>query len=201
LRGLRHRLKDADVLALLQTGRNLMPPAPPMTEAEQKALLDFIFVRDRSQPMSNAKPFRPAYTHNGYPKLLDHENYPGNKPPWGTLNCIDLNTGKLCWKVPLGEYPELTALGIPKTGTENFGGAMVTAGGLVFCSGTRDNLIRAFDARTGEELWARQLPLHGTAPPATYAVNGRQFVVIAATGGGKLGGPTGDSWVAFALPR
>ena len=199
LRGLRHRAKDADVLELLKTGRNLMPPAPPMTDAEQQALLDYIFLRDRTQPVSNTKPARPAYTHNGYPKLLDHENYPGNKPPWGTLNCLDLNTGKLLWKSPLGEYPELTAQGIPKTGTENFGGAMVTAGGLVFCSGTRDNLIRAFDAKTGEELWSHKLPFHGTAPPATYAVGGRQFVVIAATGGGKLGGPTGDSWVAFAL--
>ena len=200
LRGLRHRLRDSDVLALLKTGRNLMPPAPPMTEAEQKALLDFIFLRDRTQPVSPAKPSRPAYTHNGYPKLLDHENYPGNKPPWGTLNCVDLNTGKLRWKVPLGEHPELTAQGVPKTGTENFGGAMVTAGGLVFCSGTRDNLIRAFDAKTGDELWSHQLPLHGTAPPATYSVKGRQFVVIAATGGGKLGGATGDAWVAFAIP-
>ena len=201
LRGLRHRLKDADVLALLDTGRNLMPAAPPMTEAERRALLDFVFVRDRPPSTGDAKPSSAAYTHNGYPKLLDQENYPGNKPPWGTLNCIDLNTGKLRWKVPLGEYPELTAQGIPKTGTENFGGAMVTAGGLVFCSGTRDNRIRAFDAATGEELWSHPLPLHGTAPPATYALDGRQFVVIPATGGGKLGGPTGDSWVAFALPE
>jgi quinoprotein glucose dehydrogenase len=199
LRGLRHRLKDADVLALLKSGRNLMPPAPPMHGEEEKALLDFLFLRDLTQPVSQERPARPAYTSNGYPKLLDHENYPGNKPPWGTLNCLDLNTGRLRWKVPLGEYPELTAQGMAKTGTENFGGAMVTAGELVFCSGTRDRRIRAFDSSTGEELWSRPLPLHGTAPPATYAVNGRQFVVIAATGGGKLGGPTGDSWVAFAL--
>src|SRR5688572_30729478 len=90
--------------------------------------------------------------------------------------------------------------GLPPTGTENFGGAIVTAGGLVFCSGTRDRKIRAFDAENGAELWSAELPLHGTAVPATYEVAGRQFVVIAATGGGKLGGPTGDAWVAFALP-
>jgi glucose dehydrogenase/sugar phosphate isomerase/epimerase len=206
LRGLRHRLQDADILNLLATGRNLMPPAPPMTDSEKKALLDFLFLRDRGvapEASKRAKSVRaaaPAYTHNGYPKLLDQENYPGNRPPWGTLNCVDLNTGRLRWKVPLGEYPELTRQGIPKTGTENFGGASVTAGGLVFCSGTRDNRIRAFNTTTGAELWSHELPRHGTAPPATYLAKGRQFIVIPATGGGKLGGPTSDTWVAFALP-
>ena len=202
LRGLRHRLKDADVISLLKTGRNLMPVAPLMTNVEQKALLDFIFLRDVPlRKEESSKPARPAYTHNGYPKLLDQDGYPGNKPPWGTLNCIDLNTGKLRWKVPLGEYPELTAQGIPKTGTENFGGAIVTAGGLVFCGGTRDECIRAFDAKTGEELWKYKLPFGGVAPPATYSVNGRQYLVIAATGGGKLGLPVGDAYVTFALPE
>jgi quinoprotein glucose dehydrogenase len=201
LRGLRHRAKDADVVALLKTGRNLMPPSPPLTDAEQAALLDFLFLRDAPRRMEESnRPASPRYTHNGYPKLLDHENYPGAKPPWGTLNCLDLNTGKLRWKVPLGEHPELLAQGLPRTGTENFGGAMVTAGGLVFCGGTRDELLRAFDKETGAELWRHKLPFGGFATPATYVVNGRQFVVIAATGGGKLGGKTGDAYVAFALP-
>lgn len=198
LRGLRHRLKDADVIALLKTGRNLMPVAPEMSEQDQKALLDFLFVRDRAGAAVTNDP--PRFTSNGYPKLLDQQGYPGCKPPWGTLNCIDLNTGKLRWKVPLGEYPELTAQGIKKTGTENFGGAIATGGGLVFAAGTRDRKIRAFDSATGEELWARELPFGGFAPPAAYSVGGRQFIVIAATGGGKLGGPMGDAYVAFALP-
>jgi quinoprotein glucose dehydrogenase len=103
--------------------------------------------------------------------------------------------------VPLGEHEELTRRGMPKTGTENFGGAAVTAGGLVFVSGTRDNKIRAFDSQSGQELWSATLPLHGTAPPTSYEVDGRQFIVVPATGGGKLGGPTGDSFVAFALPK
>ena len=140
------------------------------------------------------------WTFGGWQKLLDDEGYPGCTPPWGSLVCLDLNSGRIRWKVPLGEHEELTRRGFTKTGTENFGGAIVTAGGLVFASGTRDNKIRAFNSETGAELWSYRLPLHGTAPPACYQVNGRQFIVLPATGGGKLGGPTGDAYVAFALP-
>ena len=177
-----------------------MPIPPPMTPEQQKQLLDFLFVRDRPQPPTDPNA-PPKYSFSGYRRLMDAEEYPGCKPPWGTLNCIDLNTGKIVFRVPLGEYDELKKAGVPKTGQENFGGAMVTAGGLVFASGTRDEKIRAFDSRSGEELWSAKLPLHGTAPPATYEANGKQFVVIAASGGGKLGGEMGDSWVAFALPE
>jgi quinoprotein glucose dehydrogenase len=200
LRGLRHRLKDADVIALMQTGRGLMPAAPSMSDADRKALLDYLFLRDRPN-LPTAKPVRPSYVQAGWNRFLDLDNYPANKPPWGTLNCLDLNTGQLLWKVPLGEYPELTEAGIPKTGTENFGGPIVTAGGLIFCAGTRDEKIRAFDKDTGEELWSAKLPWGGNTIPSTYEFKGRQYVVIPATGGGKLGTPTGDAYVAFALPK
>jgi quinoprotein glucose dehydrogenase len=200
--GLGERLKDDEVRALLQTGRNLMPPAELTNKADEDALLDYIFLREPDleviRPEDNGVP---RYTFNGYNKLLDHEGYPGVVPPWGTLNCIDLNTGKLAWKVPLGYYPDLAFWGDDDTGAENFGGAIVTAGGLVFCAGTPDNLIRAFDADTGETLWQHELPFGGYAPPATYEVDGKQYVVIAATGGGKLGTEPGDAWVAFALPE
>ena len=202
LLGLRHRLQDADVVALLKTGRGLMPVAPPMSEDDTKALLDFIFARDvPSAPAGTprVKPERPQYTQNAWNRFLDPEGYPASKPPWGTLNCLDLNTGKILWKVPLGEHEELTRQGVPKTGTENFGGAMVTAGGLVFCGGTKDGKLRAFDADTGSELWSAKLPWGGYAPPASYEADGRQNIVIAASGGGKLGGATGDAYVAFAL--
>jgi quinoprotein glucose dehydrogenase len=202
LRGLSRRLNDEQVKTLLKTGRNLMPIAPEMSEEDTNALLDFLFLRDR--PTNNtpqAKPDRPIYRDTGYPKLLDEDGYPGCTPPWGTLTCIDLNTGRRVWQVPLGEYPELTAQGLPKTGTENFGGPIVTAGGLVFCGGTRDQQIRAFDAASGAEVWSAALPYGGYAPPSTYEAGGRQFVVIPATGGGKLGGPMGDALVAFALPQ
>jgi quinoprotein glucose dehydrogenase len=200
--GLRQRLKDQDVLRLLEKGRGGMPAWPQLTEQQRHDLLDFLFLRDLPPPAPGA-PAQTGYqwSFGGWQKLLDPDGYPGCTPPWGRLNCIDLNKGTIDWQVPLGEYPELTKAGIPKTGTDNFGGATVTAGGLVFCAGTRDNKIRAFDAGTGAELWQHALPFTGSAPPASYELNGRQYIVVPATGGGKLETPTGDAYVAFALPR
>jgi quinoprotein glucose dehydrogenase len=208
LLGLSQRVKEADVIALLNTGRGVMPPAPQVTADERKVLIEYLFDRDRPNVKPSARPERPTYRDGGYPKLLDDEKYPGTKPPWGLLNAIDLNTGKIAWRVPLGEHEELTKRGIPKTGTENFGGPLVTGGGLVFVGGTRDLKIRAFDKASGEEVWSAKLPFGGFAPPATYQVNGKQYVVIPATGGGKLAVQpypgqaqvTGDGYVAFRLP-
>lgn len=200
LLGVQDRMPEEEIRALLKTGKNLMPAAEGLMAEDEKALLDYFLLRE-----PGLKVIRPEdsgelrYTFSGYHKLLDQEGYPGVKPPWGTLNCIDLNTGRIAWKVPLGYYPDLAAWGEDDTGAENFGGAMATAGGLVFCAGTPDNLIRAFDADTGVELWQHELPFGGYAPPASYEVDGRQYVVIAATGGGKLGTEPGDAWVAFAL--
>jgi quinoprotein glucose dehydrogenase len=111
-----------------------------------------------------------------------------------------LNRGEIAWQIVLGEYPELTARGIPPTGTENFGGTIVTAGGLVFIGGTRDEMFRAFDKTNGKLLWKFKLPAAGYATPCTYAIDGRQYVAIPASGGGKLGTPLGDSIMAFSLP-
>jgi quinoprotein glucose dehydrogenase len=132
---------------------------------------------------------------------VDKEGYPAVKPPWGLLNAIDLNEGEILWQVPLGEYPELSARGIPPTGTENFGGTIVTAGGLVFIGGSRDERFHAFDKSTGRLLWEFKLDAGGYATPCTYMVKDRQYVVIAAGGGGKLGTKSGDAYVAFALPK
>ncbi|MDQ3252588.1 MAG: PQQ-binding-like beta-propeller repeat protein, partial [Acidobacteriota bacterium] len=133
--------------------------------------------------------------------LTDKDGYPAAKPPWGTLNAIDLNRGEIKWQVPLGEYPELIARGLAPTGTENFGGSCVTAGGLIFIGSTRDEKFRAFDKATGTLLWEHKLEAGAYAAPSTYSINGRQYVVIAAGGGGKLGTKTGDAYVAFALPQ
>ena len=112
------------------------------------------------------------------------DSYPAIKPPWGTLNAVNLNTGEIKWKVVLGEYPELTARGIPPTGTENYGGPVVTASGLIFIGATADETFRVFDKENGEILFKAKLPFSGTATPSTYMVKGRQYVVISA-GGGK----------------
>lgn len=139
------------------------------------------------------------YRITGYHKFLDPDGYPAIAPPWGTLSAIDLNQGEIRWQVPLGEYPKLAEQGYRNTGAENFGGTIVTAGGLVFIGATPDEKFRAFDKSTGELLWETKLPAGGYATPCTYEVDGRQYVVIAATGGGKLGTRTSDTFVAFAL--
>ena len=141
-----------------------------------------------------------GYDFGGYTYFNDQNGYPANKPPWGSLTAIDVNKGVFAWQIPIGEYAELTAKGIPQTGTENFGGTIVTAGGMVFIGGTKDEKFHAFDKATGKLLWEYKLPNGGYATPSTYMVNGRQFVVIAAGGGGKLRTKSGDGFIAFALP-
>ena len=116
------------------------------------------------------------------------------------MNAIYLNTGDYVWRTTLGEVPELTARGIPPTGTENYGGPVLTASGLIFIAASNDEMIHAFDQKTGKVLWQAKLPAGGYATPATYLLNGRQYVVIAC-GGGKSGTKSGDEYVAFALPR
>jgi quinoprotein glucose dehydrogenase len=139
------------------------------------------------------------YEFVGYERWSDSAGYPAIKPPWGTLSAIDLNTGLYRWRIPLGEHEALTARGVPVTGTEQYGGPIVTAGGLVFIAATQDEKFRAFDKVTGRLLWQTPLPAAGYATPSTYAVRGKQYIVIAA-GGGKLGTKSGDAYVAFALP-
>ena len=131
--------------------------------------------------------------------VRDSEGYPGIKPPWGYLTAINLDKGELVWREVVGEFPELTARGIPKTGTPIHGGAIATGGGIVFLGGTFDKKFRAFDSDTGKVLWEHQLNAGGFATPCTYEAQGRQYVVIAA-GGGREVSDSGDEFVAFALP-
>jgi len=151
---------------------------------------------------STLPPASMKFRFTGYHKFLDPDGYPAVAPPWGTLNAINLNTGEYVWKIPLGEYPELASKGRKNTGSENYGGPIVTAGGLLFIGATNfDKKFRAFDKSTGELLWEVTIPFSGNATPATYEVNGRQFIVIAAGGGKDPKSPSGGVYVAFALPQ
>lgn len=166
----------------------------------------FLYVNSNNVPrehrLERLPPSSPyPYRNTGYGRFQDANGYPGIKPPWGNLTALDLNRGELAWQSVLGEYPELTAKGLKPTGTENLGGCIVTTGGLVFVGATKDEQFRAFDKQTGQLLWRTRLPAGGYATPCTYSVKGRQYVAIAAAGGGKLATKTGDQFVAFALPN
>jgi len=191
----------AEFKTLLSTGRRMMPAFSHLSNDEKDALASFILNLKSEQErqytgVSRPDPAEVPYTITGYNKFLTPEGYPAIKPPWGTLNAVNLNTGKVEWRVTLGDHPDFKGKG---TGTENYGGPAVTAGGLIFIAATQDNMIRAFDKSTGKIRWQHELPASGFATPAVYEVSGKQFVVIAC-GGGKLGTKSGDAYVAFALP-
>ena len=151
--------------------------------------------------MTSATSTRAEYVFTGYHKFLDPDGYPAIAPPWGTLNAIDLKTGKYLWKVPLGDYPELARQGLKNTGSENYGGPIVTAGEVVFIGATvYARKFRAFDSRSGLLLWETEMPYSGVATPSTYVIDGRKYVVIAASGGRDPKSPLGGGYIAFALP-
>jgi quinoprotein glucose dehydrogenase len=192
------RMTAASAHQVLRQGRGMMPAFSHLPEAQRLALLDFLFDQGDGRPVAGSLTAAVPYQHTGYNRWYDRDGYPVSTPPWGTLTAIDLNTGRQRWQVPLGEYPELTARGIPPTGTDNYGGPLVTGGGLIFIAATKDEQFRAFDKKTGKVLWQVSLPAAGYASPSTYAVGGKQYVVIAC-GGGKLNTRSGDKYVAFAL--
>ena len=191
---------------MLQKPKGLMPSFNSLPDQDKEAIISFLFNRKDKRTYqvkkqeTNLKDTLHRYVLKDYIHLEDHEGYPGVKPPWGTLNAVNLNTGELEWKIPLGEYPALAAKGHRKTGTQLFGGGIVTAGGLVFIGASQDEKFRAFDKNTGKVLWEYQLPSGGYATPASYEVDGKQYVVIAAGGGGRQMTKAGDYYIAFGLP-
>jgi quinoprotein glucose dehydrogenase len=203
LAGIATRLSRNDVGSVIDWGRGFMPSFAALPPEEKRALLEYLgysITSDTALSIWRRPKGTPSpYEFVGYERWRDSAGYPAVKPPWGTLSAIDLNTGEYRWRITLGEFAELTARGIPITGTEQYGGPIVTGGGLVFIAATQDAKVRAFDKNTGALRWEATLPAPGYATPSTFAVRGKQFVVVAA-GGGKLGSKPSDTYVAYSLP-
>jgi quinoprotein glucose dehydrogenase len=199
LKDLQGKRTAEQIGAVVRAGSGRMPSFPNLSAAEVTALSRFILSGEIKEMQLSATAAA-RYRFTGYHKFLDPDGYPAVAPPWGTLNAINLNTGEYAWKVPLGEYPELAD---KNTGSENYGGPIVTAGGLVFIAATNyDKKFRAFDKATGKLLWEATMPMAGNATPVTYEAGGKQYVVIHATGGKSgRGKPSGGIYVAFALPN
>lgn len=194
---------------IITKGKGMMPAFSQLSEEEAKTLVAFLLGEKEQVPEIPKEPglgktdsaeVKIPYQISGYTKFLDADGYPAVRPPWGTLNAIDLNTGEYVWKIVYGEHPELIAKGVPQTGAESYGGPVITATGLLFIAGTKDGKFRAYDKSNGKLLWETQLPAAAFATPSTYELDGKQYVVIAC-GGTKLGAAGGDSYVAFALPE
>jgi quinoprotein glucose dehydrogenase len=202
--GIGAKREVSEITSIIRQGAGRMPSFPGLGGPDLTALLEYLVKGENKELAPPTSPAdAPKYRFTGYRKFLDPDGYPAVVPPWGTLSAINLNTGRYAWKIPLGEYPELAATGVKNTGTENYGGPIVTAGGLVFIAATNfDRKFRAFDKLTGKLLWESTLPLGGNATPVTYEVGGRQFIVINATGGkARPNEPSGGVYVAFALPK
>lgn len=208
--GVANRRTADQMIDLIDSGKGMMPAFKQISDLRKKAIVNFLLKKehfkidekqlsDKVEIVSDPTT-KDRYTLNGYRKFRTEEGYPAISPPWGRLNAVDLETGNIVWQMPLGEYPKLKNKGIAPTGTENYGGPVVTEGGLVFIAATLDKKIRAFDKESGDLLWEADLPYAGFATPSIYQAKGRQYIVIAC-GGGKLGVESGDAYVAFALPE
>jgi quinoprotein glucose dehydrogenase len=202
---LNKRYKETDFKNLISSGRRMMPAFKNLSEADKTAIASYLLnieskQKDKFIPeVKKIHPFYdPPYSLGGIKQFLTMEGYPGITPPWGTLQAIDLNTGKVVWKKTLGDHPDMKAKGI-HSGTENWGGSAVTAGGLVFIAATSDEMFRAYNKKTGKLLFETKLPAGGFASPAIYSIKGKQYVVIAC-GGGKMKTKSSDTYVAFTLP-
>jgi quinoprotein glucose dehydrogenase len=200
--GIGERRSRDQLATVIREGTGRMPGFPDMGSRNIADLVEFLITgRDQGgDPKLTSDPSWLKYRIDGETLFRDPDGYPPITPPWGTLSAIDLNAGTIRWQIPLGEYPELAAKGLKNTGSDNYGGPLVTAGGVLFIGATNfDRKFHAYDKTSGKLLWETTLPAAGNATPATYSIAGRQYVVIVC-GGGKNGAPSGSAIVAFTLP-
>ncbi len=193
------RFSKKELREIIANGRGRMI-GTPLPDKSMNSLLEYLVSADQAiaGKVDDTSAKHIEYLFSGYEDFTDNEGYPASKPPWGTLTSINMGSGKTNWQVVLGEHEELTKRGVPQTGTRNYGAPLVTAGGLVFIAATSDEMIRAFDSKSGALLWQAKLPAAGYATPVSYSVNGIQYIAIVC-GGGRLGAASGDAYVAFRL--
>jgi quinoprotein glucose dehydrogenase len=200
-------LSKALIIQTINNGKKQMPALEGIPENEKQDIAQYIenanttlaakISKGNPQDAKDSK-----YIFGGWKKLLDNEGYPGNKPPWGSLTALNLNNGKILFKVPLGDDKKLSDRGLENIGTQNLGAPVATLGGLVFVSGTPDEQFRAFDSTNGKELWKYKLPAYGSAAPTIYEVNKKQYILLPATGGdGTIKGKSSDTFIAFTLKK
>lgn len=201
LDGIGSRMPPWEIYNIIRHGRGRMPAVDyRVGTLGSLGIMWYLYTAGDSKIEAVEENESSSYVHAGYQNFISADNLPATKPPWGTLNAIDLDSGKIRWRIPLGDYPQALELGLKGLGAPNYGGPVATAGGLVFIGATPDSKIRAFDSDTGEQVWEHELPSGGFATPAVYRVDGRQFIVIAASGS-KLNTPLGRYYVAFSLPE
>lgn len=200
LKDIKNRRSKSYIEKILTGGKGMMPGFPQLTKDEKESVVSFLIGGDPKEVVSVSDKSLGSipYSFDGYNKFLDKNGYPAITPPWGSLTAINLNTGEHVWQRPLGEFKELSAKGVPLTGTENYGGGVVTKGGLFLIAATRDNKFRAYDKLNGKLIWETELPTSSLSSLSTYEVKGNQYIILN-VGGTKLGTKKGDSFIAYKL--
>ncbi|MDT0606553.1 PQQ-binding-like beta-propeller repeat protein [Croceitalea rosinachiae] len=200
LQNVKKRFPIDSIQNIIQNGKGAMPGMPNLSDSEINGIANYISgIAEETDHRVEESAVKVPYAVAGFGRFKDDRGFPVMNPPWGTLNAIDLNTGEYIWKVPLGNEETLNDPNYPVSGTENYGGPVITAGGVLFIAATKDEKFRAYNMRSGSLLWETNLPAGGYATPATYQIDGKQYIVIAC-GGGKMGTKSGDEYRAYALP-